>query len=427
MLEKDLDHGLWAATAPAPPVLGKFEGDRKTDVAIIGGGYTGVSAALYLAESGTDALLLEGRFVGYGGSGRNVGLVNAGLWLMPEDVIKIVGPEHGESLIALLGKSPDLVYSLIEKYDIPCEAKRVGTLHCGHSPGGLKALEQREAQWQKRGEPVRLLSREETVAKTGSTKFYGALLDERAGTVQPLSYVRGLAKAAINAGAKLYDNSPVTGIKKENGSWKLTTPGGTVTAKAVVLAVQGYPEHLFAYKTSSLIPFNYFQFATPPLPASIREKVLPESHGAWDTALILSSYRFDDANRFIVGSVGQVINGGYGTHRSWALRSIKKIFPRIPTTDLEYAWGGRIAMTTDHIPRFHMFDDDFVTVTSYNGRGIGPGTVFGRLMAQLATGEISRKDVPMPLKKEKPIFMRNLRGLFYETGARLYHTAQRRI
>ena len=135
----------------------------------------------------------------------------------------------------------------------------------------------------------------------------------------------------------------------------------------------------------------------------------------------------DDANRFIVGSVGQVINGGYGTHEAWAMRSIKKVFPEIPATELEYAWGGRIAMTTDHIPRFHMPDESFITVTSYNGRGIGPGTVFGKLMAQVVLGEADKKDIALPLQKEKSIFMRNLRGLFYETGARLYHTAQRRI
>ena len=427
MTDKNLDHGLWAATAPAAPTLDTFQGDKETDVAIIGGGYTGLSAALYLAEKGTDALLLEGKHVGYGGSGRNVGLVNAGLWLMPEDVIKIVGEEHGEPLIDLLGKSPDLVYGLIEKHQIACEAKRVGTLHCGHAPAGLKALEQREAQWQKRGAPVKLLSREETAKKTGSTSFHGALLDERAGTVQPLAYAHGLAHAALAAGAKLFGNSPVTELKKENGRWVLTTPGGTVKAKSIILATQGYPEFAFKDKINTLIPFNYFQFSTPPLSDDIRTKILCEGHAAWDTALILSSYRFDDSNRFIVGSVGQVINGGYGTHEAWALRSIKKVFPQIPTTELEYAWGGRIAMTTDHIPRFHMPDKSFVTVTSYNGRGIGPGTVFGKLMAQLVQGEVEPKDIPLPLQAEKPIFMRNLRGLFYETGARLYHTVQRRI
>ncbi|SMD08672.1 Glycine/D-amino acid oxidase [Desulfocicer vacuolatum DSM 3385] len=427
MTDKNVDHGLWAATAPAAPTLTPFKGDKDTDVAIIGGGFTGLSAALYLAESGTDALLLESRHVGFGGSGRNVGLVNAGLWLPPEDVIKIVGNEHGENLVEFLGKSPDMVYELIEKHQISCEAIRVGTLHCGHSPAGLKSLEAREAQWQKRGAPVKLLSQEETTKKTGSNKFCGALLDERAGTVQPLSYVRGLAHAAVAAGANLFDNSPVTGLEKKNGRWELTTPGGTIRAKSVILATQGYPEAAFENKLNSLIPFNYFQFATPPLSDSIREKVLCEGHAAWDTALILSSYRFDDANRFIVGSVGQVINGGFNVHESWARRTIRKVFPAIPTTELEYAWGGRIAMTTDHIPRFHMPDESFVTVTSYNGRGIGPGTVFGKLMAQLVNGEVESKDVPLPLQREKAIFMRNLRGLFYETGARLYHTTQRRI
>lgn len=162
MENKNLEQGLWAATATSPPVLSPLSGEKQTDVAIVGGGYTGLSAALHLANSGTDCIVLEGKKIGYGGAGRNVGLVNAGLWLMPSDVIKTLGPPYAENLITILGQSPDLVYNLIERYNIDCEAKRNGTLHCAHSASGFKALEQREAQWKARGAPVTLLSREET-------------------------------------------------------------------------------------------------------------------------------------------------------------------------------------------------------------------------------------------------------------------------
>ncbi|MBU0464336.1 MAG: FAD-binding oxidoreductase [Proteobacteria bacterium] len=426
MEDKTLSHGLWAKTAPALPPFNSIEGEYKTDVAIIGGGYTGLSAALHLAEDGTDALLIEAKEIGFGGAGRNVGLVNAGLWLMPSDVIARLGNELGERLISILGASPDLVYSLIEKHTIQCEAIRNGTLHCAHSPGGYNALKQREAQWQDRGAPVSLLNSEEAAPLIGSKAFFGALLDKRAGTVQPLAYAYGLAKAAHDAGARIHVNSPVISINRDHNCWNLKTPKGNVLAKAVILAVQGYADYAFKELEKNLIPFNYFQFATQPLPEKVRNTILPGKQGAWDTALILSSYRLDQAGRLIVGSVGQVENMAYSLHKKWAQRSIATVFPQIKNISIEHGWHGRIAMTNDHIPRFHILGPDFVSVTSYNGRGIGPGTVFGKLMANYLK-EGSKAIIPLPLTKPKKVFMRGLRGLFYEAGARIYHLAQHQI
>lgn len=426
MEDKTLTHGLWDKTAPKLQAFDSLKGENKTDVAIIGGGYTGLSAALHLAEEGTDALLLEAKEIGFGGAGRNVGLVNAGLWLMPEEVVSQLGKEIGEELIRVLGASPDLVFSLIEKHNIECEGVRAGTLHCADSASGYRALQQREAQWQERGAPVKLLDREAAAPLIGSKAFVGALLDKRAGTVQPLAYAYGLARAAHNAGAKIYTDSPVIAINRENNGWKLQTPNGVVKAKSVILAVQGYADNAFKDMQQNLIPFNYFQFATQPLPEEVQKTVLPERHGAWDTNLVLSSYRMDKAGRLLVGSVGQVDNMAYSLHKNWAKRSLEKVFPQIGKIDFEHAWYGRIAMTTDHIPRFHILGPDFVTVTSYNGRGIGPGSVFGKLLAQYIK-QGSDSIIPLPLSSPKKVSMRNLRGLFYEAGARIYHTAQRRI
>lgn len=426
MQDKALSHGLWAQTAPPSPKLNPMEGAQSADVAVIGGGYTGLSAALHLAETGTDTILLEAKEIGFGGAGRNVGLVNAGLWLMPDDVVRIVGQAHGERLIEVLGASPDLVFDLIEKHAIQCEAMRQGTLHCAHSPGGFRALQQREAQWHRRGAPVTLLSREDAAPKIGSDCFHGALLDRRAGTIQPLAYAYGLAQAAKSAGARLHAGSPVSDLKRESNHWHLTTPSGHVRAKAVILATHGYPQSAFSRREKELIPFNFFQFATSPLPEKVRKSILPGGQGAWDTDLILSSFRLDHSGRLIVGSVGQVENMGYSLHKSWTRRTIKKIFPQVGSTALEYAWNGRIAMTVDHVPRFHILGEDLVSVSSYNGRGIGPGTVFGKLLAELVQGA-SPDTIPLPVSKPKGILTRSLRGLFYETGARMYHLIQRRI
>lgn len=425
-MDNNISHGLWAATAPAGPKLEPLKGDQHTDVAIIGGGYTGLSAALHLGKMGRESMVLEAEDIGHGGAGRNVGLVNAGLWLMPEDLLRFAGPVYGEKLLNVLGASPDLVFELIKEHGIECEALRNGTLHCADSKSGYKALRQREEQWQKRGAPVRLLGRDEAAAKTGSASFYGALLDNRAGTIQPLAYAHGLAHAALKSGARLHKKSPVTGYEKTREGWKLTTPTGTVTAKSVIIAVHAYPTHGFKSNKKSMIQMNFFQFATPPLPEEVLKTVLPGRNGTWDTNLILSSYRLDAAGRLIVGSVGTVEGFAHGLHENWVKRTISKTFPQVGETPLEYGWHGTFAMTTDNIPRFHVLDKNMAMITSFNGRGIGPGTVFGKLLAGYATGG-SVDDLPLPVSKMRPIHTRNLWGMFYETGARLYHFIQRRI
>ena len=426
MKDENTTHGLWAATAPDPPELERLQGDHHTDVVIIGSGYTGLSAALHLARAGKECMVIEARHVGFGGAGRNVGLVNAGLWLMPEDVIRLAGPDYGEKLISLLGASPDLVFGLIDAYDIPCEPLHNGTLHCADTTSGYKALQQREIQWQKRGAPVRLLERDETAKQTGTNAFYGALLDNRAGTIQPLAYAIGLARAALKEGAAIFEQSPVTGIEEEHGRYRVTTPNGVVTASSVIIAVHGYADHAFKHHHKNIVPFNFFQFATEPLDAATLKTVLPGRQGAWDTNLILSSYRLDAAGRLIVGSVGMVEGSARGLHKNWVKRTLKKIFPQVENAKIGYGWHGRIAMTTDHIPRFHILGKRMAMVTSFNGRGIGPGTVFGKLLAKFVTGG-SSNDIPLPVSPIDPVSFRSLRGLFYEAGARVYHSIQRRI
>ncbi|MCK5542124.1 MAG: FAD-binding oxidoreductase [Desulfobacterales bacterium] len=166
------------------------------------------------------------------------------------------------------------------------------------------------------------------------------------------------------------------------------------------------------------------------MPEKIKKTILPEGHGAWDTNLILSSYRLDAAGRLIVGSVGSVDRLGHELHKNWAKRTINKVFPQIndahPEYNLEYGWFGRIAMTQNHVPRFHIFGKNNISVTSFNGRGIGQGTLFGKLMAQYFLND-SHDNIPLPVYKQKSVITRGLRGLAYEAGARAYHFIQHRL
>ncbi len=419
-------HGLWADPTTPIPTFSAIEGEQTAEVAVIGGGYTGLSAALHLAETSTDTILLEAQKIGFGGAGRNAGFVNAGLFLTPDEVVRKMGQKYGEQILEVLGASPDLVFELIQKHDIKCEAVRNGTLHCASSHSGFKELQQRESQWKRRGVPLMLLGQEEAASRIGSNSFYGALFDKRGGMIQPLAYAYGLAKAAKRAGARLYVDSPVVGLKKETGHWRLTTPNGSVLAKSVILATIAYPGFAFKERQKEIIPLNYFQFATSPLPDDVRKTILPGGEGALDTNMILSSLRLDQTGRLLVGSVGQIEKMGYTVHKNWAERTIKKIFPQVGQIALDYAWSGKIALTVDHLPQFHMLDENLVSVSSYNGRGTGTGTVFGKLLARLSQGD-SPDTVPLPVSNPEDILTRHIRGLFYEAGTRTYHFFQRRF
>jgi hypothetical protein len=215
MLNDPRSHGLWEMTAPPAPETVAFSGKADADVVIVGGGYTGFSTALHLAERGVRVILLEGAEIGYGGSGRNVGLVNAGMWVMPDELPGVLGDLYGSRLLDLLGNAPRLVFDLVEKHAIDCEINPAGTLHCAVGQSGLDELKQRAEQWSRRGAPVRLLDAAETAVKVGTDAYAGALLDMRAGTIQPLAYARGLSRAAIAAGAQVFTGSPVTGAERD--------------------------------------------------------------------------------------------------------------------------------------------------------------------------------------------------------------------
>ena len=209
MRDDPRSHGLWEHSAPPAPPTANLNDRLAADVVVIGAGYTGLSAALHLAEAGASAVVLEAVEVGFGCSGRNVGLVNAGLWLMPDALISQLGEVYGVRLLELLGEAPSLVFGLIEKHAISCEVARSGTLHCAVGAKGLAELEERARQWKARGAPVHLLDQSQTAQTVGTDAYAGSLLDLRAGTIQPLAYARGLAGAAIKAGARIFTSSPV--------------------------------------------------------------------------------------------------------------------------------------------------------------------------------------------------------------------------
>ena len=420
-------HGLWETTAPAAPATATLTGDVRTNVCIIGGGYTGNSAALHLAKKGVESVVLEAKEIGFGGAGRNVGLVNAGMWVMPDELPNVLGEVHGDRLLKLLGDAPSAVFDIVDRYSIDCQLQKHGTLHCGVGQAGLEELQQREKQWQAHGAPVRLLSAEETAQKVGSKAYTGALLDLRAGTIQPLAYVRGLANAALKEGAEIYTGSPALEIIPTGTQWQVKTPQGSVTADWVIMATDAYTQGPWEIIRREQVHLPYFNFATMPLPDDIRATILPGKQGVWDTKEVLSSFRMDVRGRLIFGSVGALKGVGEVIHRQWALRALHKIFPQIGDVKFEAEWYGQIGMTDDNLPRFHKFAPNVIGISGYNGRGIAPGTVMGRTLAELIAGEKSEDDLPLPVTTPAEAKMRAIKEVFYEVGAQAVHLTDSRF
>ena len=421
--------GLWAATAPPPPSCAALADDITADIAIVGAGYTGLSAALHAAQAGARVAVVEAGAIGQGGSGRNVGLVNAALWLMPDALEARLGPDHGPRLLAALAEGPAQVWEIVRRHGIDCEARPAGTLHCAPDDAGAAALRARHAQWQRRGAAVELLDAEATALRTGAHGFRAALFDPRAGTIQPLAYARGLAAAALSAGAQIFTDSPATGITPQSGGgWRVATPDGSVKARALILAGNTYGTGAAAGLRAHQSVLPYFNIATEPLPDALRAQVLPGGEGAWDTAKILTSFRMDARGRLVLGSVGALGAMDRSAHRAWARRRLAQLFPALADVPFESAWFGRIGTTPDALPRFCAHGPGAWSISGFNGRGIAPGTVFGAMLARLALGETGPEAIPLPLHDgpPPPDPLRFLREPFWRVGAALWHLADAR-
>ena len=390
-----------------------------SDLVIIGGGYTGCSTALFAAKKGLSVALIDQK-IGYGGSGRNVGLVNAGLWLHPKKVEKILGVEAGVKLNNALASAHDLVFSLINENEINCSANRSGTLHCAHSQKGLADIELRFKQLSERGAELELLDRNETQQRTGSSSFFGSLLNKKAGTINPLDYCQGLARAAHSQGASIYESTLATKIQSSNNHWMVETSQGSIKAKMLLIATNAYQQPIAGIKSSEYTSVQYFQVATDPLPEKISKMILPNGEGCWDTASVMSSFRLDKSNRFIIGGVGNLDHIASKIHTKWATRKMESLFPMLKNIPIKYSWHGRIAMTNSHIPKIVKLGDNAYSIYGYSGRGIGPGTYFGKAVAECLLNN-NEDYLPVSPVNDNQEQFRSIKSKAFELGATARH------
>jgi glycine/D-amino acid oxidase-like deaminating enzyme len=393
---------LWAATAAAGPALAPLAGAQRAEVAVVGAGYTGLSAALHLAEAGRDVLVLEAAEIGAGGSGLNGGQVIAGVKSDPDALESAFGTELGARLVAQVSEAPALVFGLIARHGIACDATRKGWIQPATSAGALELLAARAAQWQRRGAPVEVLSAAQTARLIGSLRYCGALLDRRGGSVQPLSYVRGLAQAALRSGARLFGRSRAVRLGRLGREWRIETPGGSVTAATVIIATNACSGALVGVLRRSVVTVPSFQVATAPLPAGQRAAILPGGQAASDTWRLLRYFRLDAGGRLVLGSRG-TFGAAPGPRTSRPqYRAVEEIFPQLEGIAFEYHWGGLVAMTRDHLPHLHELAPGLLAGLGYNGRGVAMATVMGRLLAQRTLG-MSQAELGFPITPVRPI------------------------
>lgn len=401
MTERATPISLWDATAAERDVEREFQPDAQVDVAIVGGGFTGLSTALHAAEAGLSAQVLEAEHIGFGGSGRNAGFVNAGVWLPPKEVKAALGGTYGPRFLTAFSEAPSRVFDLIERYQIRCEATRNGSIHAAHAPSGMKDLEERHRGWVEFGAPVELLSADQMRERTGSPAFHGGLLDHRAGTINPMGYCRGLARAAEAAGAKIATGVRVTGLTRDGARWRIGTDRGDMTAANVVLGTNAYTDALWPGLSKVFTTIHYVQFATTPLGPEAGH-ILPNREALWDTGRIMRNLRRDASDRLIIGTMGRAIGTkDDGITRRWAGKQLQVLFPDLGPVTFDEAWHGKIAMTPDHLPRIIRLDEGLWTPIGYNGRGITTGTIFGQAMTDLLTGR-DASELVMPLADMRP-------------------------
>ena len=415
-----LPPSLWAATARPAPSTPALDASRTADVAIVGAGFSGLSAALRLAASGASVVVLESGEPGWGASGRNGGQVIPGLKWDPEELVAMFGPEAGEQLVRVAGGSADTLFDLVETHGIDCEAKRCGWIQPTFADADNAMAARRVAQWQRRGAPVELLDRETACRLVGSPIYRGGWIDRRAGSVQPLRYARGLARAALAAGVVVCGNSPVTGLARSGSRWNVTTAHGpVVSAGQVLVATNGYSDDLWPHLRQSVIAANSFQVATEPLPEALLRTVLPEGQVASDTRKLLLYYRANHDGRLIMGGRGTFREPTDPSEFGHLESVIGLVFPQLKGIRCAFRWSGRVALTRDHLPHVHRPAPGLTILLGYNGRGVGLATTLGTLVAaHLASPD--DHPLPLPLTGIAPIPLHSLHRIYATAILQMY-------
>ena len=397
---------LWAAVTPPGPQLPELEGEAQADVIVIGGGFTGLSTALHLREAGVGVTVVEAMEPGWGASGRNNGQVIPTLSRPdPEDIIARHGAA-GERLVALLRDSASILFGVARRYQIQAEQEQTGWVQPVHSPGRIRIAERRVRQWSKFGAPVEFLSRDETRAMLGSDAWFGGFWNRSGGHINPLALSRGLARAVLERGGRIYARSPAIGFERRNNRWLVRTARGQISGRALIVATNAYTgefsKQLSPGIAHEVMPVLSWQMATQPLSESERKTVIPGRQAMSDTHGELYFARYDARNRLVTG--GAVIGPGNKPERLKlaVAKRLQRLWPQIGPVHFDHVWNGYVGMTTDFLPRIHRLGPDAYGWTGCNGRAVALSIALGDQFAKAVRGH-PESDLALPFTEPAPI------------------------
>lgn len=394
-----LPQSLWTDTKQESVETPPYSDNIETDVTIVGGGITGLSAALHLREQGYAVVVLEAGEIGWGGSGRNGGHFNPGWKVDPQDILNRHGKQRGERIVRMADQTCDLVFDLIKRHNIQCDVVRNGYVQAVVGKKDLKIVQNKARQWMERGAPVEILEKPKIREILGSDYYIGGQLDLRGGCLQPLSYVCGLARIAMKLGADVYEHSPVTNISRQKNDWLIHTPQGNLRSKFLLITTNAYTGTLWPKLRRTLVPVTSFITVTETLPDNLSQQILPRRTSVSESRRIPLYFMISNEGRLVIGGRGNTFN----TDQSGVAQHIQKtaihIYPQLAGVKWEYNWGGLVAITMDREPRIFALGPDAYAGLAYNGRGVPMATMMGKQLADLVCGE----DVPMPVHPVRPI------------------------
>jgi gamma-glutamylputrescine oxidase len=376
----------YAATAEPPAPCAPLYCDTRADVCVVGAGYTGLSAALHLAERGHDVVLLEAHRVGFGASGRNGGQLGSGQRMDQHFVERAVGRDDAARLWALAEEAKALVKGLIDRHGIACDL-RPGIAHLGFSEHEA-AVEHAYADHlaERYGYPhLQKLDRDAARALCPSPRYAGGTLDMTAAHLHPLAFAFGLARAAREAGVRIYEGTEVHDIA-EGTPATVRTGAGRVTADHVVLACNGYLGGLDGRVAARVMPINNFVVATEPL-GDAADRVLTRDIAVADTKFVIDYFRLSHDRRLLFGG-GETYGYRFPADIAALVRKpMTEIFPHLRDVRIDYAWGGTLAITMRRLPYLARLAPNILTASGYSGHGVGTATHAGKLMADAIGGQ----------------------------------------
>jgi glycine/D-amino acid oxidase-like deaminating enzyme len=391
------------------------EGAQSTDVAIVGGGIAGLSAALTLAKAGVDVVVLEAETIGFGASGRNGGFVVPNLSRVdPDAMVQHLG-ERGELLANVVGNAGRVIFETITEENISCHARQGGWFQPACTQESYELVEKRQKQWGQRGFNVTLLDKKDTERRTGCRDYIGSWYDPTGGTLHPLKFTKGLAMSAIKYGCRIWTSCAVSHCEKSSAGWKLKIGKCSLKAKQVYICTNALSMGLLPEVENAVLPLRIYQFATRPLPASERDHLFKNGECLSDTRVNLFTYRFDAYWRLITGQIPVTRHGARTVLSSLISRRLKRHLSLENAPPIEFAWDGLATITEDYLPKIYSLQNGLLAMTGCNGRGIAMSFQMGRMLGEYIISNNS-KELPIPIEVPHRFKNRRLTSL----GTRLF-------